>query len=44
MTAPERVFILDTTLRDGEGSPGFHLDANSKVRIARQLESRPLPR
>ena len=34
----ERVFILDTTLRDGEGSPGFHLDANSKVRIARQLE------
>src|SRR6266566_3430232 len=35
---PERVMILDTTLRDGEGSPGFHLDANSKVRIARQLE------
>ena len=34
----ERVMILDTTLRDGEGSPGFHLDANSKVRIARQLE------
>jgi len=38
MTTPERVMILDTTLRDGEGSPGFHLDANSKVRIARQLE------
>jgi 2-isopropylmalate synthase len=38
MTVPDRVFILDTTLRDGEGSPGFHLDANSKVRIARQLE------
>jgi len=35
---PERVLILDTTLRDGEGSPGFHLDANSKIRIARQLE------
>jgi 2-isopropylmalate synthase len=35
---PDRVLILDTTLRDGEGSPGFHLDANSKVRIARQLE------
>jgi 2-isopropylmalate synthase len=34
----DRVLILDTTLRDGEGSPGFHLDANSKVRIARQLE------
>jgi 2-isopropylmalate synthase len=35
---PDRVFIFDTTLRDGEQSPGFHLDANSKVRIARQLE------
>jgi 2-isopropylmalate synthase len=35
---PDRVLILDTTLRDGEGSPGFHLDANSKIRIARQLE------
>jgi len=28
----------DVTLRDGEQSPGFHLDANSKLRIARQLE------
>jgi 2-isopropylmalate synthase len=36
--SPERVFIFDTTLRDGEQSPGFHLDANSKLRIARQLE------
>jgi len=36
--SPDRVFIFDTTLRDGEQSPGFHLDANSKVRIARQLE------
>ncbi len=35
---PDRVFIFDTTLRDGEQSPGFHLDANSKLRIARQLE------
>jgi 2-isopropylmalate synthase len=34
----ERVFILDTTLRDGEHAPGFHLDGNSKLRIARQLE------
>src|SRR6266581_1042367 len=33
-----RVFILDTTLRDGEQSPGFHLNATSKLRIARQLE------
>ncbi len=38
MSAPDRVFVLDTTMRDGEGSPGFHLDANSKLRIARQLE------
>jgi 2-isopropylmalate synthase len=34
----DRVYILDTTLRDGEQSPGFHLDATSKLRIARQLE------
>src|SRR5713226_3235133 len=34
----DRVFIFDTTLRDGEQSPGFHLDANSKLKIARQLE------
>ena len=33
-----RLFILDTTLRDGEQSPGFHLNATSKLRIARQLE------
>src|SRR5205809_3183506 len=33
-----RVFIFDTTLRDGEQSPGFHLNASSKLRIARQLE------
>jgi 2-isopropylmalate synthase len=36
--SPDRIFIFDTTLRDGEQSPGFHLDSNSKVRIARQLE------
>jgi 2-isopropylmalate synthase len=36
--SPDRVFIFDTTLRDGEQSPGFHLDSNSKLRIARQLE------
>jgi 2-isopropylmalate synthase len=34
----DRVFIFDTTLRDGEQSPGFHLDARSKLIIARQLE------
>jgi len=34
----DRVFVFDTTLRDGEHSPGFHLDAGSRLRIARQLE------
>jgi len=34
----DRVYIFDTTLRDGEQSPGFHLDAGSKLKIARQLE------
>src|SRR6202521_1290250 len=38
MKSPDRVYIFDTTLRDGEQSPGFHVDANSKVRLARQLE------
>jgi 2-isopropylmalate synthase len=38
LRTPDRVYIFDTTLRDGEQSPGFHLDANSKLRIARQLE------
>src|SRR2546430_2536762 len=37
-TNPDLVFIFDTTLRDGEQSPGFHLNASSKLRIARQLE------
>jgi|BEDMetMinimDraft_2_1075160.scaffolds.fasta_scaffold03779_3 2-isopropylmalate synthase len=34
---PNRVFILDTTLRDGEQSPGAHLNAEEKLRIAHQL-------
>jgi len=33
-----RVYIFDTTLRDGEQSPGFHLNATSKLRLARQLQ------
>src|SRR5256714_15332334 len=36
--AATRVFILDTTLRDGEQAPGFHLNSAAKLRIARQLE------
>ncbi|MFH0795981.1 MAG: 2-isopropylmalate synthase [Candidatus Omnitrophota bacterium] len=32
------IIIFDTTLRDGEQSPGASLTVESKVRIARQLE------
>ncbi len=35
---PDRVFIFDTTLRDGEQSPGASLNVHEKVEIARQLE------
>jgi 2-isopropylmalate synthase len=34
---PERVRIFDTTLRDGEQSPGASLTAEEKLGIARQL-------
>jgi 2-isopropylmalate synthase len=34
----ERVFIFDTTLRDGEQSPGASMNPEEKLRIARQLE------
>ncbi len=33
----QRVYIFDTTLRDGEQSPGVSLNVNEKVEIARQL-------
>ena len=34
----EKVIIFDTTLRDGEQSPGVALNMQDKVEIARQLE------
>lgn len=34
----DQVFIFDTTLRDGEQSPGASLNVQEKVEIARQLE------
>ncbi len=34
----ERIIIFDTTLRDGEQSPGATLNVTEKVEIARQLE------
>src|SRR3954466_627465 len=33
----DRVIIFDTTLRDGEQSPGISLDAGEKLEIAEQL-------
>jgi 2-isopropylmalate synthase len=35
----DNVHIFDTTLRDGEQSPGFSMSVAEKVRLARQLES-----
>ena len=34
----DRVYIFDTTLRDGEQSPGASMNFNEKIRMARQLE------
>ncbi|MCL2418257.1 MAG: 2-isopropylmalate synthase [Conexibacteraceae bacterium] len=34
---PNRVIIFDTTLRDGEQSPGISLNAQEKLEIAQQL-------
>src|SRR5712692_9566656 len=36
---PERVKIFDTTLRDGEQSPGCSMNLKEKVRLARKLQS-----
>ncbi len=35
----ERVAIFDTTLRDGEQSPGNTMNAREKLRVAKQLEA-----
>ena len=49
----DRVIIFDTTLRDGEQSPGASMNAGEKMRLATQLEKlgvdvkpvfRPLPK
>ena len=34
---PDRIIIFDTTLRDGEQSPGISLDQSEKLEIAEQL-------
>ncbi len=38
MNAKEKLIIFDTTLRDGEQSPGASMTQDEKVRIARALE------
>jgi 2-isopropylmalate synthase len=35
--AEDRVIIFDTTLRDGEQSPGFSMNLNEKIRMAEAL-------
>ena len=37
MTDSNRVYIFDTTLRDGEQSPGATMNSSEKLQIARQL-------
>ncbi|MDD3819132.1 MAG: 2-isopropylmalate synthase [Actinomycetota bacterium] len=33
-----KIYIFDTTLRDGEQAPGIHLNTREKLEIAKQLE------
>ncbi len=35
---PNKIYIFDTTLRDGEQSPGASLNTHEKLEIAKQLE------
>ena len=35
----ERIAVFDTTLRDGEQSPGWSMNLGEKVRMAQQLET-----
>src|SRR6266498_550663 len=37
--AGERIAVFDTTLRDGEQSPGCSMNLLEKVRMAQQLET-----
>lgn len=35
----EKIYIFDTTLRDGEQAPGYSMNLEEKIRMARQLET-----
>src|SRR6188474_1898636 len=37
MTEPRRIKIFDTTLRDGEQSPGASMNLNEKMEVAQAL-------
>ena len=37
--ATDRLYIFDTTLRDGEQSPGFSMNTEEKIRLAYQIET-----
>ena len=37
--ATDRLIIFDTTLRDGEQSPGFSMNTDEKIRLAHQIEA-----
>ena len=37
--ASDRIYIFDTTLRDGEQSPGFSMNTDEKIRLAHQIEA-----
>jgi 2-isopropylmalate synthase len=39
MTEKNRIIVFDTTLRDGEQTPGVNLNVAEKVEIAKQLEA-----
>lgn len=35
----EKVFVFDTTLRDGEQAPGYSMNLEEKLKMARQIEA-----
>jgi 2-isopropylmalate synthase len=39
MAQPDRIKIFDTTLRDGEQSPGCSMNLDEKIRLARALQA-----